>query len=51
VLAATTTAAISDANGLVSVAPMQIAGVGEVTNIAVAAGTQGFVSLSLAQQP
>jgi hypothetical protein len=50
-LAATTTAAISDANGLVSVAPMQIAGVGEVTNIAVAAGTQGFVSLSLAQQP
>jgi hypothetical protein len=30
---------------------MQIAGVGEVTNIAVAAGTQGFVSLSIQQQP
>jgi hypothetical protein len=51
VLAIATTAAISDANGLASITPMQIAGVGEVTNIAVAAGTQGFVSLSLAQQP
>jgi hypothetical protein len=51
ILAATTTAALSDVNGLVSVTPMQIAGVGEVTNIAVAAGTQGFVSLSIQQQP
>jgi IPT/TIG domain len=51
VLASSSGAAVSDANGLVSVTPMQIPGVGEVTNIAVAAGTQGFVSLSLAQQP
>jgi hypothetical protein len=43
--------AVSDANGLVSVAPMQIAGVAEVTNVAAAAGTQGFVSLSLQQGP
>jgi hypothetical protein len=50
-LATTATAGISDANGLVSVTPMQLAGAGEVTNIAVAAGTQGFVSLALAQQP
>ena len=51
VLGASRRAAVSDANGLVSVTPMQMAGVGEVTNVAVAAGTQGFVSLSLAQGP
>jgi hypothetical protein len=51
VLAASTASAISDANGLVSVAPMQVAGVGEVTNLAMAAGTQGFVSLALIQGP
>jgi hypothetical protein len=51
VLAASQTSAISDANGLVSVAPLQVAGAAEVTNIAAAAGTQGFVSLSLLQQP
>lgn len=51
VLAASTTAGVSDANGLVSVTPMQLVDVGEVTNIAVAAGTQGFVSLSLQQGP
>jgi hypothetical protein len=28
---------------------MQVEGVAEVTNVAVAAGTRGFVSLSLAQ--
>ena len=43
VLAASQAAAISDADGLVSVTPMQIAGTAGVTNIAVAAGTQGFV--------
>jgi hypothetical protein len=43
--------AVSDGSGLVSVAPMQIAGVGEVTNVAVAAGTQGFASLALQQGP
>jgi hypothetical protein len=51
VLASSSTLAISDANGLVSVAPMQVAGVAEVTNIAVATGPQGFVSLSIEQGP
>jgi hypothetical protein len=48
-LAASTASATSDVDGLVSITPMQIAGTAEVTNIAVAAGTQGFVSLSLQQ--
>jgi hypothetical protein len=34
---------------MVSVVPMQLAGVGEMTNVAVATGTQGFASLSLQQ--
>ncbi len=50
-LSASTGAAVSDADGLISVTPMQIAGAAEVTNLAVAAGTQGFVSLSLKQGP
>jgi hypothetical protein len=50
-LGASDTAAVSDVNGLVSVTPIQSAGVGEVTNIAVAAGTQGFCSLSISQGP
>jgi hypothetical protein len=51
ILVASQTAAVSDADGLISVAAMQIAGVAEVTNLAVACGTQGFVALSLRQQP
>ena len=51
VLANSVAAAVSDANGLVSVVPMQLAGVGEVTNVAVATGTQGFASLALQQGP
>jgi hypothetical protein len=51
VLAASTATGVSDANGLVSVVPMQVAGMGEVTNLAVAAGTQGFVSLALTLGP
>ena len=51
VLAVSNASRISDANGLFSVIPMQIAGVAEVTNVAVATGTQGFVSFSLQQQP
>jgi hypothetical protein len=51
VLATASTAAVSDANGLVSLTPMQLAGVGEVTEVAAAAGTQAFVSLAAAQQP
>ena len=50
-LGSSVTAAVSDANGLVSVAPMQIAGVREGTNVAAATGTQGFASLSLQQGP
>ncbi|MEO6815315.1 MAG: IPT/TIG domain-containing protein [Edaphobacter sp.] len=43
--------ATSDASGAVTVAPLQLAGVAEVTNLVAAAGTQGFVSLSLQKQP
>jgi hypothetical protein len=50
-LGSSDTTAVSDANGLVSVAPMQVAGVAEVTNVAVATGTQGFVSLAVDQGP
>jgi hypothetical protein len=50
-LASSVSAAVSDSNGLVSVVPMQLAGVAVVTNIAVATGTQGFASLSLQQGP
>ena len=40
-------AAVSDADGLVTVTPMQLSGVAEVTNLVVTAGMQGFVSLAL----
>jgi hypothetical protein len=50
-IGASSSTAVSDDDGLVSVVPMQVAGAGEVTKLAVAAGTQGFASLSLAQQP
>jgi hypothetical protein len=40
-------AAVSDANGLASVTPLDQADVAEVTNIVVTAGTQGFASLAL----
>jgi hypothetical protein len=43
--------ATSGVDGIVSITPMQIAGAEEVTNIVAAAGTQGFVSLSLEKQP
>ena len=51
VLASSVASAVSDASGLVNVVPMQLAGVAEVTNIAVATGTQGFASLSIQQGP
>jgi hypothetical protein len=38
---------VSDASGLVTVVPEQVADVAEVTNVAVAVGTQGFCSLAL----
>jgi hypothetical protein len=50
-LVSSVTTAVSDANGLVSVIPMQLAGVAETTNIAAATGTQGFTYLSLEQGP
>jgi IPT/TIG domain len=43
--------AISDANGMITITPQQIAGVAGATNIAAATGTQGFVSLTLQEQP
>jgi hypothetical protein len=50
-LAVGTSAVVSDANGLVSLTPLQLAGTGEVTQVAAAAGTQGFASLAIVQQP
>jgi hypothetical protein len=41
----------SDANGLLNVAPLQLPGVAETTNLAAATGTQGFLSLTLQKQP
>jgi len=51
VLGTWNSAATSDLGGFVTIAPMQLAGVAGVTNIAIAAGTQGFTSLSLVQNP
>ena len=51
VLGSSNATAVSDANGLVNVVAMQLAGVAEVTNVAVATGTQGFASLSIEQGP
>jgi len=42
--------AVSDANGLVTVIPMDESGVAEVTNMVVTVGTQGFASLALTKQ-
>jgi hypothetical protein len=33
------------------IAPLQISGVAETTNLAAATGTQGFISLALQKQP
>jgi hypothetical protein len=49
--ASSTSSITSDANGMVTMTPQQIAGVAGVTNIAAATGTQGFASLSLQEQP
>jgi hypothetical protein len=51
VYAGTQTTAVSDADGLFSVTPLQVAGVAQETNIAVATGTQGFISLTIEQGP
>lgn len=41
----------SDANGFVTITPIQTAGAAETTNIAAATGTQGFISLAIAAHP
>jgi hypothetical protein len=51
VLSAAQSSAVSDANGLVTINPLQVPGTEETTNVAVAAGTQGFLSLAIAQGP
>jgi IPT/TIG domain len=51
VLASSQTSFVSDASGLLSVTPQQIAGVAAITNVAAATGTQGFLSLTLQDQP
>ena len=43
--------AVSDANGLVVIAPQQLAGTPEISTVAVSAGTQAFVSVSLQKAP
>jgi hypothetical protein len=42
---------VSDANGLVTITPLQQSGLAETTNFAVATGTQGFLSLIFEKQP
>jgi hypothetical protein len=49
--ASSTSSATSDTSGLITLTPQQIAGVGGVTNIVAVTGTQGFVSLTLEEQP
>ena len=51
VLASGTTTAASDANGLVTVMPLQVPGVPQVVNLAASTGTQGFVTLTLTVNP
>lgn len=41
----------SDTDGLITITPIQIPGIAEVTNIAAATGTQGFLSLAIQKQP
>jgi IPT/TIG domain len=51
VLASSQYSVTSDVNGLVTIVPQQLPGLAETTNLAVAAGTQGFLSLTLEKQP
>jgi hypothetical protein len=45
------TSLTSGSEGTISILPMQIPGAAEITNIAAATGSQGFISLSLQKQP
>ena len=49
--AATQVQLISDSNGLLRITPEQLSGAAEITNLAFATGTQGFLSISLQKQP
>jgi hypothetical protein len=51
VLASSTSSTTSDASGLVTITPQQLPRVAGTTNLAAATGTQGFLSLSLEEQP
>jgi hypothetical protein len=51
VLASSQISAVSDANGLVTLQPLQLPGTPGSTNLAAATGTQGFVSLTFKAQP
>lgn len=44
-------AAVSDANGLIAVTPLQIYGTPQTTSIALSTGTRGFISVSLQKTP
>jgi hypothetical protein len=49
--ASTQSSFVTDANGLLTVAPEQLSGVAEITNLAAVVGTQGFASITLQKQP
>jgi hypothetical protein len=51
VLATTQSTEVSDANGLVEVAPLQVANVPQVVKIAASTGTQGFATAALSVTP
>jgi hypothetical protein len=51
VLASEQSTAVSDANGNVTVTPLEVPGLPQVVNIAAVTGTHGFVSLSLPVTP
>ena len=51
VLKTAKSAATSDANGMVTVTPIEVAGVAQVVRIAAATGTKGFATVSLAVTP
>ncbi|MDE1163003.1 MAG: IPT/TIG domain-containing protein [Acidobacteriaceae bacterium] len=51
VLTKSQTAAVTGADGSVSFAPLEVANTAAVTNVAVSAGTNGFVAMSLVKVP
>ena len=46
-----TIAATSDTNGMLTITPLELPGIATATNVAAAAGTEGFISLTLQKQP